>query len=81
MYYLVLLISNYYRWLSQWGVKLASEKAMRQTARQWTIDSIGVEMMPFTFPVQEGQEVRSAPCVYALDLTACVMTHLEELFQ
>lgn len=60
---------------------MASEKATRQTARQWTIDRIGVEMMPFTFPVKEGQEVRSAPCVYALDLTACVMTYLEVLFR
>ena len=49
---------------------MASEKAMRQTAKQWTIDSIGVEMVPFTFPVKDGQEVQSALCVYALDLTA-----------
>ena len=35
---------------------MASEKVMRQTARQWTIDSIGVEMMPFTFPVKEDKK-------------------------
>ena len=55
------LISNSYRLLSQWGVKIASEKAIRQIARHWTIDSIGVDMMPFTFPVKDGQEVPSAP--------------------
>ena len=58
---------------------MASEKTMREVARQWTTDSIEAEMMPFTFPVKDGEEIRSAPCLYIQNLKASVISHLEEL--
>ena len=52
---------------------------MRMTAGQWAIDSIEGEMMPFSFQVRGGEEIRAAPCVRVPDLTACVMSYLDEL--
>ena len=63
----------------QWGLKLASEASMRETVKQWSIKEIEAEMMPFTFPVQNGEEIRSAPCVRVQDLTGCVLSFLDDL--
>lgn len=75
------LFTTDYRWLSQWGLKLASETLMRETAEQWTIKGIESEMMPFTFSVKDGEEIRSAPCVRVQDLTGCVISYLDDLYR
>ena len=54
---------------------------MRETAEQWTIKGIESEMMPFTFSVKDGEEIRSAPCVRVQDLTGCVISYLDDLYR
>ena len=51
-----------HRWLSKWGMELASKKRMREM--QWTPDDIEGELMPFAFAVKETEQIRTALCMY-----------------
>ena len=68
-----------HRWLSKWGMKLASEKRMRELTPEWAPDDIEGELMPFSFAVKETEEVRAAPCVYTPNLLSRVITFMEAL--
>lgn len=35
--------------------------------------------MPFTFPVSDGEEIHTAPCMYTPHLFSCVETFCDEL--
>ena len=54
-----------YRWLSMWGVGVASERKMRLQASELVGDNLDAELVPFSFPHKDGGEmIQDAPCVY-----------------
>ena len=67
------------RWLSKWGLKLASESRTRNIAQELApYDTIG-ELLLFVITANDGEEIRTAPCVYTPHLVSCMETFLEEL--
>ena len=54
---------------------------MRILATKWTTKDIEREEMPFTFPIDGGEALRSQTCVYISDLVSRIHTHLDELYR
>lgn len=67
------------RWLLKWGLRLASERRTRTITQQLAPYDIAGELMPFVFTANDGEEIRTAPCVYTPDLFSCMEMFLEKL--
>lgn len=74
-------VFHFNRWLKLLNVKMASEVKVRELSKVWIGDDLMVQMMPFTFPADEGKglEVKLAPCGYTEDVVEKVLKHLDNL--
>lgn len=64
-------INQFTRWLSKWGIGIASEKKMRHEARELVGDNLCAELAPFSFPHKEadgGEIIKHVPCAYVPNL-------------
>ena len=69
------------RWLSTFNVKIASEKKVRATSKDWVGDGLLVEMAPLTKKASSGKrtEVILRPWAYLYNLVGHILKHLEDL--
>ena len=63
--------------MNQWGIKLSSEKRMRQRA-QLLRSGITSELGMFSYPSQGGETLRAEPIVYVQNVIEKVISILDE---
>ena len=61
-----------YRWFRAHNVVIASEKVQRTLAKEIVGDNIVAERVAFSFPVDNGEEIREVPFVYIPNFIAKV---------
>lgn len=66
------------RWLKAWGIKLASEKSLREKSLEQIGNALEGELVPFCFPLRSGIDLRPAPLVYIPDLVRKVINMVEQ---
>ena len=68
-----------HRWFKVWGVSIASERQMRDEAKELIGDHLVGEGAPFSFTVKEGgEEIRPSPYVYVTSLWEKVKSMLDQ---
>lgn len=69
-----------FRWLTQWGIALGSEKKQRTVAKELLGNNLEAEAVPLTFPLKKGkgEEVRATAFCYVPNLASKVLTMVEE---
>ena len=56
---------NKCRWMSEWGIDMASEKRMRKEATELISDNLEAERVPLSFNHKDGGEIiKDAPIAY-----------------
>ena len=68
------------RWISEWGITLASERRMRKEASDLVGDNLEAELAdPMSFTHKDGGEViRNAPLAYVPNLWEKIQDLLEQ---
>ena len=67
------------RWMSEWGITLASERRMRKEASDLVGDNLEAELAPMSFTHKDGGEViRDAPLAYVPNLWEKIQDLLEQ---
>ena len=73
------LHSLIHRWFKTWGVSIASERKMRDEAKDLIGDGFDAENVPFSFTLKEGgEELRLAPYAYVTSLWDRIETMLDQ---
>ena len=67
-----------YRWFKVWGVSIASERKMRERAKDLVGDHLLAEKAPFSFTLKDGgEEIRCAPYANLWDKVTSMLDQCE----
>ena len=64
--------------MKEWKITFASEVKERHLAKELVGPNLTSEMVPFTFALDSGEEIREAPMAYVPDLGAKVEQLLDQ---